>query len=203
MDKLKNIFKVNKRIILCLIVITIIGIISGSLFFYLLSNNDRETVIKSIEDFINNINSINYSICLKSNLVINLVLLLIIFIFSLTIIGIPIIIIIYYFKTFSLGFSLVAIISRYGFKGTLYAVIYLFPHNIISLLTFLVLSLYGLIYSFKTLHNFTKKTNINLNNSFAKLKTVLLISIIIIILCSLYQTFIMPKLLNFILNLLN
>ena len=174
MDKLKGIFRINRRIILCILVITIIGIIAGSLFYYLLSMGDKDIVSKSINDFISNIDNINYDMCLRSNIVINILMLMIIFIFGFTIIGIPIIIVIYFFKCFSLGFTLISIISNYGFKGILMAFFYIFPHNVISLLCYGFLSIYGLIISFKSIMIFLKKENNN-SSLFTTYKFVLLI----------------------------
>lgn len=202
MNKIRRLFYINKRGIICILVITIIGIIAGSLFFYLLNGSDKEMVISSIGDFFDNINNINYEMSIKSNLIFNFCLILVIWLLGISIIGIPIILIIYFLKSFSLGFILVSIISKYGFKGVIYAFIYLFPHNVINLLSFALLSIYGVICSFRMVSNFSKDKKIDLSPIFSRYRLVLIICIIISLLCSLYQTFIVPNILKVLLNIL-
>ena len=202
MDKIK--FKVNKKLLYCITIITIIGIIAGSIFITVLNDVDKETVSNSLNTFITNVsnNELNYSLSLRSNLVSNFIFIFVVWILGMTVVGIPIIIFMYFIKTFILGFSLSAIILKYGAKGIIYSFIYVFPHNILNLFIFAILTIYSLIYSFKLTDKLTKNENINYKNNINKHKNILLLSMIGVLLTSLYATYIMPYLFKIVLNLL-
>lgn len=200
MDKIKNLLCINKRGMICILVITIIGIISGCLFFYLLSSDDRVLVLSSIENYFTNINDFDSLLSIKSNLLVNVGLIMIMWLLGISIIGIPIILIIYFLKTFSLGLITISIITKYGFKGILMAFIYLFPHNVIIIISFGIMAIYGIICSFKLLSNFGKKMDYSV--LFGKYRLILVLSIVIISICSLYQSFIVPYIMKILLNII-
>lgn len=202
MDKILRLYKVNKKLFLAIIIITIIGIISGSLFYTILSNVDKTTVNETITGFFTNItnNQIDYSSSLKTGLITNIIYVLLIWLLGISLIGLPIILILYFFKAFTLGFTLVSIISNYAFKGVIYSFFYVFPHNIISLLSFAILSIYAIICFFNTIVSFTKKQPIDYKPIINRYHAILIITLLIVILMSLYQTFVMPFILKIILK---
>lgn len=204
MDKIINLYKVNKKVLLCILVITLIGVISGSLFISILSNTDKATVVSSISSFFDDLNnnSINYSMALKTGLITNLLYILFIWIMGISIIGLPIVLFLYFTKTFILGFTLVSIITNYGVKGCVYAFFYIFPHQVINILIYAFLSIYALIYSSKIIYAFFKKQTIDFKPIISKYKYILVISILFITLTALYQTFVMPNLLKIVLKLI-
>src|SRR5574344_565590 len=126
MDKILKIFKVNKKLSYFLFIITIIGIISGCLLLVLLKDNTKTTVMDSIVTFFDNVNNntLDYGLALKSSLITNILYVLIIWLFGISIIGIPVILIMYFIKTFTLGFTITSIIAKYGSKGILYSLVY-------------------------------------------------------------------------------
>lgn len=202
MDKIFKIFKVNKKLSYFLFIITIIGIISGCLLLVLLKDSSKTTVMDSIETFFNNVssNTLDYRLSLKSSLITNILYVLVIWFFGISLIGIPVILIIYFIKTFTLGFTVTSIIAKYGSKGILYSLIYIFPHNIINIFILNILSIYGMVYSFKVMDSFFKKQTIDFRPIMNKYKYVLTISILIMILSSLYGTYIMPYILKIVLK---
>ena len=103
-------------------IVSIIGIISGILFFTILKDADKETVYNSLETFLTNVNnnSLNYSLGLRSNLIVSLMYVILIWILGISIIGIPIIIFLYFTKVFVLGFTISSFTVKYGIKGILY-----------------------------------------------------------------------------------
>src|SRR5574344_1388352 len=204
MDKLLKIFKVNKKISYFLLIITIIAIISGSLLLILLKDNTKITVMSSIDTFFNNVinNTLDYHMSLKSCIITNILYVLIIWLFGISIIGIPVILIIYFIKTFTLGFTIAAIISKYGARGIIYSFIYVFPHNILNLFILNILAIYGMIYSFNLMNSFFKKQVIDFKPIMNNYKYVLIVSILITLLASLYGTYLMPYMLKIVLNLI-
>lgn len=204
MDKLKELYRLNKKALLCIFIITIIGIIAGSIFYFMISTSDKQLVVDSISNFFNNIinNQINYTSGLKNNLIINLLYIFFIWLLGVSLIGIPLILVLYFFKTFTLGFTLVSIIANYGVKGIIYSFVYLFPHNIINVLALSVLSIYAIICSFNTLSGFFKKEVIDYRNIIIRYRYILVTTSLIMIMTSLYQSFIMPLILKIVLNLI-
>ena len=200
MDKIR----INKKLKYCMSIVSIIGIISGILFFTILKDADKETVYNSLETFLTNVNnnSLNYSLGLRSNLIVNLMYIILIWLLGISIIGIPIIIFLYFTKVFVLGFTISSFTVKYGIKGILYGLIYIFPHNILNIVIMAILSIYSIIYSFRLSDSFFKKDTIDFKPIINTHKYILLISIIGILLTSLYGTYIMPWSFKTVLNLL-
>ena len=201
MDK---IFRINKKIKYCMIIVTILGIIAGSLFITILKDTDKESITNSLNTFFENVknNSLNYGISLKSGLITNTIFVLSIWLFAVSIIGIPVILFLYFIKVFGIGLTISAIISNYKAKGIIYALIYIFPHNILLIFILAILSINSVIYSFRVSSSFLKKESIDFRPILNKHKYILLISILTLIITSLYNTYIMPYLLKIVLNLL-
>ena len=201
MDKL---FKVNKKLKYSIIIITIIGIISGALFLYVLKDNDLESIHKSIENFSNSVlnNNLNYFLSLKSSLITNIIYILIIWLLGFTIIGFPIILFMYFIKSFTIGFAISSLVHVFKLKGIIYSIIYIFPHNFINIIIYAYLTIHSIIYSYHISSNFFKKNNIDYKSITDKHKYLLLISILGIIITSLYGTYIMPYIFKIVLNLI-
>lgn len=203
MDKIFNLYKVNKKLLMSIMIITIIGIISGSLFYTVLNSEDKSTINETITAFFSNVSSssLDYSMSLKTGLITNIIYITIIWVLGISIVGIPFILILYFIKTFTLGFTIVSIISNYAFKGVIYAFCYVFPHNVINLITFSILTIYALIYSFYTMESFIKKKVIDFGPVLSKYKTIFVIALLTVIITSLYSTFVMPYIMKILLNL--
>ena len=199
MDK---IFKRNKKLSYCITIITIIGILAGALFITILKETDKEAITNSLNTFFDNIinNNLNYKLSLKSGIITNTILVVSIWIFAISIIGIPVILFLYFIKVFGLGLTLSALIYNYKTKGIIYALIYIFPHNIINVLILAILSINSIKYSFKVSNSYFKKESIDFKPILDKHKYILLISIITILITSLYNTYIMPYLLKIVLK---
>lgn len=199
MDK---IFKVNKKLKYVLVIITIISLITGVLFIKILKNNDLSASIGALDEFIDNVsnNTLDYYLSLRSSLSTNILYVLLIWFLGVSIIGIPIILFIYFIKVFSIGFSLSVIVYKFGLKGLLYGFIYIFPHNILNIFIFLILSIKSISYSFNFTEKYFKKDKIDFSIDRVGHKKILLISIIGVILTSLYGTYLMPYLFKILLK---
>ena len=138
--KINELINVDRTVLVFLIVICIIGIITGSIFMTILSNNDKESIITSLNSFITNIGHLNTKYELINNLVINILYILIIWILGISIIGIPIVIFLLFFKSYILSFTISSFIFEYKTKGIILAITYTMPHLVINLVTYLYLS---------------------------------------------------------------
>ena len=204
MDKLKKIIKYDKKIMTFLNVIAIVGIIAGSIFMIVLSKNDKETVLNSIKDFFDKLinNKFNFVGTLKNTLISNFLFSFIIWVIGISVVGVLIVIFIIFYKSFTLGFTISSIIYTYSIKGTFLAFIYVFPHLVINLLILLYLSSYSIKLSIILIKSILKKDNLNFKAFINNYSKVFLISIIFLIVTSLYESFIAPIILRYFAQLL-
>lgn len=200
LDKLLN---VDKKTLLFLFIISIIGIVTGALYMTVLKSQDKELVLNSLNEFMNSIKNFTLSTDLfKNNLIINLLYTLIIWILGISIIGLPIVVFIIFFKSFLVSFSLSSFIIKYKFKGIIYGIIYVFPHSIFNLIIYIYLGIYSIKLSSIIINSIIYKKNINFKNIINYYFKLLLIAIIIIILSTIYETFVMPLCFKKIVNML-
>ena len=199
MDKLKKIIKYDKKIMTFLNVIAIVGIIAGSIFMIILNKNDKETVLNSIKDFFDKLinNKLNFVGTLKNTVISNLLFSFIIWVIGISVVGVLIVIFIIFYKSFTLGFTISSIIYTYSIKGALLALVYVFPHMVINLLVLLYLSSYSIKLSIILIKSILKKDNLNFKAFINNYSKVFLISIIFLIVTSLYESFISPIILRY------
>lgn len=194
LDKLKYGAINNKRIITFLFVLGIIGIISGALFLTILSKTDQQLVIDYITQFMSNIidGKIIYSDTLKNSLWNNLGYVAIIWLLGISIIGLPIIIFMFFSKIFVLGFSVGSFVLTYKWKGLIYAFLYIFPIHIINIFVYMLLTLYAVKMSNNLIYSIFKKKEVNFKKIINKYLLILGISLISMLIFSLYETFVIP-----------
>ena len=188
----------EKKKYLFLITVTLIGIISGILFIIFISNKDKLLVKDNIESIINTINNHKldtFKVFINS-LWSNILSLLFIYLLAISIIGMPLIILFLFIKGFTFGFSISSLINTYHFKGILLSLSYLFPHHFILLIIYILLGFYSINFSIRLFRYLFLKENINLLYYFKNLNKILLISFIIVIICSLIETFLSPILID-------
>ena len=162
MDKLKLAIKNNKKMIFFLGIIAIVAIVFGSLFSVMLNESDKNLVSEYISNFFENIknNNLNYIMALKNGSIGSLSYILIVWLLGISIIGMPIVLFMYFSKFFVIGFSISSIIKGYGFKGCLLSFAYIFPHQIIYIIAYTMLSMYSIKMSIKLISTIIKKDKI-------------------------------------------
>lgn len=189
----KNSIIKQKKLYRIIITLMIFGIISGILFIFFISKESKTKALVSIKNFFDLMNTstgINYGKSLLNTLVNNIGYVLLIWLLGISIIGLPITIILAFMKSFIVGFSISSIISCYKAKGILGAFLYVFPHQIIILFIYLLLSFYSISFSIKLFKSLFLKQTINFRVVMQKYIKILLISLIGIIIVSLYEIFI-------------
>ena len=198
LDKLKYGAINNKKIIFFLIGLAIISIISGSFFLTILSKSDQSLVKEYITNFMTSIdnNKIDYIKTLSNSLINNLGYIIIVWILGISIIGMPIVVFMFFSKIFVLGFSVSSFILTYKFKGLLFAFIYIFPQHIISLIIYTLITLYSIKVSNNLIYSIFKKKEINFKKILNRYILVFVICLGGILICSLYETFVIPFIFN-------
>lgn len=189
----KNSIIKQKKLYRIIITLMLFGIISGILFIFFISKESKTKALVSIKNFFDLMNTstgINYGKSLLNTLVNNIGYVLLIWLLGISIIGLPITIVLAFMKSFIVGFSISSIISCYKAKGILGAFLYVFPHQIIILFIYLLLSFYSISFSIKLFKSLFLKQTINFRVVMQKYIKILLISLIGIIILSLYEVFI-------------
>ncbi len=202
MDKFRKMFCCNKKIMVFLFGIFLISVIFGSLLPLFLSTTDKKLITEYLSNFVSGVNNYNFSSLFFNGLFSNLGFLIIIFILGVSIIGVFAVVFLFFLKGFILGFSVSSIIINYGFKGLLFGFIYLFPHQIINMFIYCALTCYSISFSIKFVMFLFKKYDFNIRQSFKKFFKFFYISAIIIMFSILYESFLLPKILIFVFDLL-
>lgn len=194
---MKNIATQKKKY-LFLIVITLIGILSGIIFIFFISKADKLLIKDELNSFLLNIknNNLDYYSSFFQSFSSNFIYLIIIWLLGISIIGIPIIIFLLFFKGFIFGFGISSMISNFGLKGIGLSLGYQLPHLLIMLLIFLLISFYAINFSVKLFRILFLKDNINLSPYFKKYIQILIISLVFSLICSIMETFLSPILIN-------
>lgn len=138
----------HKKEYLIVIILFLIGLVIGIMFVNNLNETQYSEIDSYIKEIVNNlkaIEKINYADLLKESIITNLIVILIIWIASSTIIGIPIVYGNLIFRGFVLGYTLSSIISVLGLgNGTFFIISGLFLHNIIFIPVILSTSVSGM-----------------------------------------------------------
>jgi len=202
----KNSIVRQKKFYVFLITLILIGIIAGIVFIFFINKSDKQSVVESMRNFFSLIKaseSINYGKSLINSLVINISYVLLIWLLGISIIGLPVIIVILFIKSFIFGFSIASIIASYGFKGILGAFLYVFPHQIIILLLYLLLSFYSISFCYKLFSHLFLKKIVNFRYAMKRYTKILLISLVVVIIISFYEVFLSTYFMKLFTLLLN
>lgn len=197
LDKLRNKVKVkinnNKKMILLVTILFLIGFIAGTIFITIIAKGDHEYIKEYMNNYINNIknNNLNYLTCFKDSVISNMLLFIFIFLLGISVIGIPLIIFIYFFKCFIFGFTISSFILTFKIKGILFTIIYLIP-NLLILTLLSLLSIYAVKVSMYLIYSIFNKLEINFKDIMNHYFKILIFSIVGIIIYSLLETFMTP-----------
>ncbi|MBE6138523.1 MAG: hypothetical protein E7173_02115 [Firmicutes bacterium] len=204
MDKFISSIKCNKKLVWFLIIIGIISIVFGSIFTVMLNESDKALTLSYINNFMSNIsnNNLDYTLALKNGFVNQFSFFLIVWLLGMSVIGIPIILFMYFSKIFILGFSLSAIITNYGFKGCLIGLAYIFPHQIINIILYTILTIFALKIAGKILYCILKKDKIDFKVLLNNYIYILTINLVVVSLTVLFEVYITPKFISIFLSLI-
>ena len=202
LNRVKDIVLPNKRVNYFIFSVVIIGIITGSIFFTFISNNDKTEVINLINNFLTTIKDSTFDsgLALKNSSITNLILVVFIWIFGMSIIGLLFNVFIIYIKPFFLGFSVASLIGSLGIKGIVMAFIYVFPSQIINIIAIMILGIYSVIFSIHLIKLIMQKKNSN-NNIFKKYFVIFIFAIISSVISALSDSYLLPNLVKLVIGL--
>ena len=193
----------NKKLNLFIIIITIIGITTGALYANMIGINDQNLVIDKIKLFIDNINtnSLNNIGILKNSISINLIYIISLWILGFTLIGIILVIFILFIKSFIIGFSLSSFIITYKYKGIILSTLYLLFGQLLNIFIIIILSIYSIHFT-KILYDLRFKNNNKDTKKILKNYFIIMVfSIIISMISSLSESFLLPSLIKLLIKI--
>jgi stage II sporulation protein M len=204
LDKLKEMLKLNKKMLVFLLGLSIIAIATGAIFVTILSKTDQELVKDYIAKFLTNIdsNKLDYLAAFKNSFISNLIFIISIWLLGISVVGIPIMLFMYFTKAFIIGFSISNIILNYKLKGCLLSLAYIFPHQIINLFIYILLIIYAFAFSLRIIDAIFKKKTIDFKFIVNKYLIVLAICMLGILLTTLIEVFVTPVIIKTILPLI-
>lgn len=203
-NSIKSIIFPSKKINIFVISILFLGLISGAVFGNIISVNDKTLVIDKIKLFISNINSdsINGIEVFKNGISVNMLYLGIIWVMGMTFVGVVLNVVILFIKSFILGFSLASFIMVYSYKGLILSLIYLLFGQILNILVIVMATIYGIMFSSKlNLIIFKNKQDNNILKFFRNYVFILIIAIIVSIISSISEAFLLPAIIKIIIKL--
>lgn len=198
MDKLKLRINIDKKLLIFLTILLLIGITVGSIFVSILDSTDKSLISEHLYNFIDNIesNNLDYFSVLKNNLITNISFVIVIWLLGISVIGLPFILIMFFSKCFILGFSIGAILYVFKFNGILFSLFYILPGQVVSILIYLLLTMYAMSFSFKMIYTILKRKTLDFKIIMNKYFKIFLFVLLIIIVMNLYDTYLMPKLIK-------
>lgn len=201
--KLRDLILPNKRINFFVIMVLVLGILSGSIFLMISNETDKSSVIAQIQNFFANISngSIDNGLALRNSLIINYIFVGLIWGLGLSMIGIIINIFITYIKGFLVGFSISSIFLTYGYKGILATILYTFPSQVLNMIVVMVLSIYSIMFAYNLLQIIVSKKNTNNRLMLKKYLVILMFCVIVSFISSLCEVYLFPNLLKLVISL--
>lgn len=203
-EKIKENIKINRKIVVFLVGLAIIGIILGAFFTVILKDTDKTLVKDYMSSFISNVSSgkFEYTKSFINECFNTAFFLGSIWILGISVIGVPIVLLMYFSKAFVLGFSIASFILNMKAKGCLLAFVYLVPHSIVLFIAYIVLMNYALTLSLKIGSCFIKKRSIDFKGIMQRYTFILCICVIVCILMHIYEIFAVPRIMQFLLQVI-
>lgn len=194
-----NHIKNNKKDYLIASLLFLIGLIIGIMFINNVNENSFTQISEYIKNLVNNMKSIeniDYMNLLKDSILSNLILIIIIWIASSTIIGIPIVYGNLIFRGFVLGYTISSILTSLGIgNGIIFVLSSLLLHNIIFIPVILAASVSGM----KLYKSITKnRERENVKIEFFRHTIFCVIMLLLLIISSLIEVYISTNLAKFL-----
>lgn len=202
-ENYKNEMKNKNRILIIVMIVFILGLIFGSLYITILSNDEKTVIIKKVNNFFINSSKLkidNKIEIFKESLISNLIYFISMWLLGLSVIGIPIIVLMIFFKSFTIGFSVGSIFACFKAKGILGILLYIFPNTILTSLFSIFLSAYSLILALRLINYAFYKKTLNFRAFMGKYFFLLLLSILLSVFCAFIDAFLSPSILNLFTN---
>lgn len=187
----------KNKLICIFILFTLLFMLLGVFFNVLIDNNTKSIISININNLYNSYLNDSYYINIFKLLFSNIIYISLIIILGISIIGIIITFILYLFKVFIFSFELVSLFSVLKLNNILFIFIYMIP-SFINLFIYFICSLYSIRLSIIIFNMFFRHKTYNIRLILSIYIRCFIISIIGIILSSLIEFFLIPKIILFL-----
>lgn len=185
----------RNKLLSILTLLTILTFLIGILYPAVVDNNTREIISKNITDLISSINNnMSFKDFFKL-LSSNYTFIIIIWILGISIFGTIIVLILYLFKVFIFGFELSSLIINLKLSNIIFIILYTLP-NLLYIAIYFILVLFSISYSITLFKMIFLHKNYTIRIITKKYIKVLLVSLLLILLLSIINIFITPKLIK-------
>lgn len=185
----------RNKLLSILIFLTLLIFIIGILYPAVVDNNTREIISKNITDLISSIkNDMSFKDFFKL-LSSNYTFVIIIWILGISIFGTIIVLILYLFKVFIFGFELSSLIINLKLSNIIFIILYTLP-NLLYIAIYFILVLFSISYSITLFKMIFLHKNYTIRIITKKYIKILLVSLLLILLLSIINIFITPKLIK-------
>lgn len=190
---------IDKKIFLVIAITSVIGLIFGIMFLFLLDKVDKLLIKTELIDFIDLIKSSEYNIkeSIINTSIDNIFYFILIFIFSTIFILSPCTLFISFYNLFTVGFLISSMFYTFKLKGILYIFYLLFPFKLLNIIVSLIFIMYSLKYSKKIYLFFKTNEKINIKEytkRYSLLFLIFVISSIILSILEIYTSIFLIKL---------
>ena len=196
----KTLKKLNiNKLLLLLLFLSLVFFLLGFFYISILDNENKLLIKDNINNYLNAIktNNVKYEITFIRTTTSNILTDLVIWLSGISLIGIIFIFLIYIFKCFLLSFTITSILYNFKLKGIIFATIYIVP-MLINMITIFFLTYYAISFSIMLFNHFFRKKDYNRKVIVKRYLKILIISLIISLSSSIFETFIVPKIIKLI-----
>ncbi|HHV72661.1 MAG TPA: stage II sporulation protein M [Clostridia bacterium] len=153
---LANHLRDNIGVYFFIVILFIVGVIFGALAVKALNEQQKSELIQYLRIFFNEISrdqSLPGHEVARQAIFNNLKITLLVWGLGLTVIGIPVILVITFTRGFVLGFTVGFLVYEMAWKGILFSILAVLPHNLISIPTIVIICVTGLSFSLQLIRN--------------------------------------------------
>lgn len=192
--------KKEKKLLIFIIIIFLLGVVGGSIFLNILTKTDKDLLINEIGNYFIDIKNLKNNVfglnVFKNNMISDISITFLLFIFGISMIGILFVIIYLFSKGFILGLTLSSILFKYKIKGIIGIILFIFPVEFLKILIFILMSFYAVYSSLELLKALLKKSTLNFRYFLGKYLLCFLFTIISIIILNFLDSYLTPYLLK-------
>jgi stage II sporulation protein M len=183
------------------IVLLFVGIIFGAIVVNALAEDQKIELYNQLHGFITAVNDnqlANSTIVTWDSIAKNLKMVGLIWILGLSIIGLRLIVVLIFFKGFMIGFTVVFLVEQFAGKGLLFAILAVFPQNLIAVPALIVAGVAGIAFSLMLVRSRFSQRNLPVYHSFLTYSCLILGVAVVLTISSFVEGYISPILMKLV-----
>ena len=164
-----------KKLYLLMITFIVIGIVCGTIFLNVASEDAKEIIFLNINNYIQNMNNNHVN-----NIILHLIVLSSLVMSTFFIIGVPISMFYLFYNGFSIGFTINSFINIFGINGFIYGLIYILITKGLFIVLFTLLNIYLIRISKLIIDKIVNRISIKDKIYYLLIRCIIIISIVLL-----------------------